>query len=136
MNEAVSRRSFIGLVSVATAAVGLTNVPFLGFLENRYSVRVFKFEAISGVRYSRADKGHIANKIYPDVASAVSRRPHRGFKAELKETVVYTKQPVSITELFAGRRDIDFRSKPDIKHFQQFAAGNGSKNKQRASEEA
>jgi len=79
------------------------------------------FEPLPGKKYSRADRGHMTNKIYPDAASAMKRRPYAGFKAQLVEKTLSCSQPVTVQELFNGRKDIDFRVASDMKQLKQFS---------------
>jgi len=94
---------------------------FKSLLASGHSVRVMMFEPLPGKKYSRADAGHMKNKIYPDAASAMKRQPHQGFKAKLVEKELSCTQPVTVQEFFGGRKDIDFRVASDMKRLKQFS---------------
>ena len=123
MSEGLTRRSFIATIGTAGIAAGLMSSFPIG--RSRHTVRVVTFSPIAGRCYRRADLGHMANKIYPDKASALSRRPHAGFRAKLAYTTITVNEPVSAETLFAGRKDLDFRVASDMKRLQQFGGPSG-----------
>ena len=123
MSEGLTRRSFIATIGTAGIAAGLVGSWTVG--RSRHTVQVVTFAPISSRVYRRADLGHMANKIYPDKASALARRPHAGFRAKLVYTTISLNQPASVEDLFAGRKDLDFRVASDMKRLKEFGGPSG-----------
>jgi hypothetical protein len=81
---------------------------------------VYKMVPLLGIKYNKAEIGHMANKIFPSIEAAHAHRPHRGFLYGLKAVPL----PNSIVggmdkdTLFYNRKDFDQRVLSD-KHYWQ-----------------
>jgi hypothetical protein len=133
---AVTRRVFL-----TTAATFIGTIPILGLIgrsllplrRNSYQqaaarhdlcsdpISVYKMVPLPGIKYDKAEMRHMANKIFPSVAAARARRPHRGFLYGLKPIAL----PRSLTNgmdqcaLFCNRKDFDQRVRADRRHWQR-----------------
>jgi hypothetical protein len=134
--QPLDRRGFL-----QTAAKLLVTIPFFGFFSSSLlkshvdlfqkarlcrdsspdPVTVYKMVPLTGVKYDNAEIRHMANKIFPSIAAARARRPHRGFLYGLKVVPL----PASLVNgmdgytLFCNRKDFDRRVRTDQHHWQR-----------------
>jgi hypothetical protein len=83
------------------------------------AVTVYKMVPLAGRRYSRADLGHMANKIFPTAEAALARRQHALFFYGLK-AVELPRSAVNGFDkwiLFLKRKDFDARGHTDRRHW-------------------
>jgi hypothetical protein len=110
----VSRRCFLRQSAVAA---GLLAVGGLGSLVATRE-QIWRVRPIPGIKYSRADLAHFRYKIYPSVAAAKGRLPHRGLRYQVERFDMALPDTVTIHALFGGRKDLDFRVASDVKYVQ------------------
>ena len=88
---------------------------------DRDPISVYKMVPLPSIKYDNAEMRHMANKIFPSVAAARARRPHRGFIYGLK-TVPLPRSLINGTDqntLFCSRKDFDQRVRADRRHWQR-----------------
>ncbi len=84
-------------------------------------ITVYKMVPLPGYRYYNADRGHMANKIFPSIEAARARRQHPAFFYGLKQVELAPSlvNRVGASDFFGGRKDMDVRVAADRRHCQK-----------------
>ena len=83
--------------------------------------KVFRMLPIDGIRYSRAARNHMLNRVFPSRAALIAELPHRGLIFTIEEAPVAL-APQELRSLFATRLSLDRRRERDKSAYETILA--------------